>query len=299
MSNIVTIPGGLLDARGPIEKILAERVRQVGLWGTQRQDFATWLAILTEEVGEAATEVNHFTFTRHEGQKAIAMTALEAELAQVAAVCVSIMEQIAELRRTGAPCPIGPQIDEKTAACPTVADWLKQAGWDAAAPGTFRREYQNIPMPGREDAVDQVINVHMRANPGKPCVECGEVLEIGMQGCDRCWVAQPMTRPLDAEPYPPTILETGASGGIKIERLQPSPEALNFVDVMVQAQQHLTDAIVQAAEDVEPWVERPDRPEFLIIDDLDSDKTPEQRKAANEWYQGGPNRYPEQPGGTV
>lgn len=81
-----------------------ERFRQDEKWGVQNHIQIAWLAILAEEFGEAAKEVNelHFrpgTETHHstavyEAQKA----RLREELIQVAAVAVAMIES---LDRTG------------------------------------------------------------------------------------------------------------------------------------------------------------------------------------------------------
>jgi len=73
-----------------------ERIEQDGKWGIQNHNDLKWLAILTEEVGEAAEMVNEDTPTaglREYEHKAIEEN-LEYELVQIAAVCVAWIEAI-------------------------------------------------------------------------------------------------------------------------------------------------------------------------------------------------------------
>lgn len=68
---------------------IGERARQDDRWGDQSQhDDATWLAILTEEVGESAQAVLHWKF---DGP---ARGTLRSELVQVAAVALAWIEAI-------------------------------------------------------------------------------------------------------------------------------------------------------------------------------------------------------------
>lgn len=67
-----------------------ERIRQDAKWGfPQKNSFAEWCSILSEEVGEAALEFNELHFGRQEGT-----LKLRIELIQIAAVCVSILEHL-------------------------------------------------------------------------------------------------------------------------------------------------------------------------------------------------------------
>jgi NTP pyrophosphatase (non-canonical NTP hydrolase) len=63
-----------------------ERKRQDDKWGVQDHEHATWLTILTEEVGELAQCILHRKFGGHHADK------LYEELTQVAAVAVAWME---------------------------------------------------------------------------------------------------------------------------------------------------------------------------------------------------------------
>lgn len=74
--------------------VSSERARQDAKWGIQRHDYGTWLAILTEEVGEVAQAI----------QKKIGLISnkdtdaddLYKELIHAAAVAVAIAEQVKE-----------------------------------------------------------------------------------------------------------------------------------------------------------------------------------------------------------
>lgn len=65
-----------------LEEVMEERKRQDELWGEQNHDDGIWLAILVEEVGEVANDINERS------------KKLREELIQVAAVAVSWVESI-------------------------------------------------------------------------------------------------------------------------------------------------------------------------------------------------------------
>ena len=65
-----------------LEEVMEERNRQDELWGEQNHDDGIWLAILVEEVGEVANDINERS------------KKLREELIQVAAVAVSWVESI-------------------------------------------------------------------------------------------------------------------------------------------------------------------------------------------------------------
>jgi NTP pyrophosphatase (non-canonical NTP hydrolase) len=69
-----------------LQDILAERARQDAKWGKQNHDPFTYLAVLTEEVGELAQAALH---TRFGGPKA---TGLREEAIHTAAVALAIVE---------------------------------------------------------------------------------------------------------------------------------------------------------------------------------------------------------------
>ncbi len=71
------------------EDIAAERRRQDEKWGPQRHTWPIWSAILTEEAGEVAEA----SLRAHWGEDAT-LDQLRAELIQVAAVAVHIVEHI-------------------------------------------------------------------------------------------------------------------------------------------------------------------------------------------------------------
>lgn len=69
-----------------IEDILEERKKQDAKWGEQNHDFPMWLAILTEELGEASQEF--FTSQAMTRPRANFRT----ELVQCAAVLAAMIE---------------------------------------------------------------------------------------------------------------------------------------------------------------------------------------------------------------
>lgn len=73
--------------------ITGERARQDAKWGLQRHSWPEWIAILTEEVGEAAHAAVEENW-RPTGD----LAELRAELVQVAAVAVQVIEHIDEVR---------------------------------------------------------------------------------------------------------------------------------------------------------------------------------------------------------
>lgn len=88
------------------DDIQRERDRQDEKWGSQRNlDLPVWMSILTEEVGEAATEVNDANFfktsrpnpcwliSEYEEYNEI-RSRLRKELVQVAAVAVAMIEAL-------------------------------------------------------------------------------------------------------------------------------------------------------------------------------------------------------------
>lgn len=68
--------------------IAGERIRQNEKWGEQNHDDYTWLAILSEEIGETAQAALHNEFG------GCAKGTLRAELVQVAAVAIQWLECI-------------------------------------------------------------------------------------------------------------------------------------------------------------------------------------------------------------
>ena len=67
----------------------AERLRQLKKWGPQHHDLPTWIAILSEEVGELSAEVLK---SRFEG--VVTREAIVAEAVQVAAVALAIVQDV-------------------------------------------------------------------------------------------------------------------------------------------------------------------------------------------------------------
>lgn len=81
-------PPKLAVQLGAIHSVLEERDRQDAQWGEQDHDAFTWLAILAEEMGEAAQEAltNHFGGTTSSD--------LRTEVVQIAAVALAFVESI-------------------------------------------------------------------------------------------------------------------------------------------------------------------------------------------------------------
>lgn len=71
-------------------EIIGERRRQEQLWGPQNHSPANWLMILGEEVGEA----NKAALEHHFNYKGASLQAYRAELVQVAAVAVAMIESL-------------------------------------------------------------------------------------------------------------------------------------------------------------------------------------------------------------
>lgn len=68
--------------------VAQERIRQEEKWGEQNHEPSLWLAILMEEVGEAASSIlcNKWGTAKHRNKE------FPKELVQVAAVCQAIYE---------------------------------------------------------------------------------------------------------------------------------------------------------------------------------------------------------------
>lgn len=83
-----------------LELVGQERSRQDDKWGIQDHDMPTWLAILTEEVGELATAVLQQRFKGSEDydKDTRGQLALREEAIQVAAVAVAIVESLDRAR---------------------------------------------------------------------------------------------------------------------------------------------------------------------------------------------------------
>jgi len=76
-----------------------ERQRQNKKFGDQSGNtFSQWITILTEEVGESAEEALNIEFGKTETEKINAMSRLETEMNQVAAVAVAIIEMLSNKR---------------------------------------------------------------------------------------------------------------------------------------------------------------------------------------------------------
>jgi NTP pyrophosphatase (non-canonical NTP hydrolase) len=78
------------ETRCVIEEIFDERERQDEKWGEQNHSIMTWLAILSEEVGEAAQAALHIHFPGGY----LTGDNLRDELIQVAAVACAMVESL-------------------------------------------------------------------------------------------------------------------------------------------------------------------------------------------------------------
>ena len=88
-----------------IDQIVAERTHQDSKWGEQNHDDYVWLAILSEEVGEAAQAILKVNDSA-EGVNEWQESDIDAELIQVAAVAIAWLEARAR-RRNGSGCDTG------------------------------------------------------------------------------------------------------------------------------------------------------------------------------------------------
>ena len=75
-----------------IEKIIAERSNQDAKWGEQNHDDYVWLAILSEEVGEAAQAILKTNDPSDSGEGVWSDEHIEVELIQSAAVILAWLE---------------------------------------------------------------------------------------------------------------------------------------------------------------------------------------------------------------
>lgn len=76
--------------------ILAERMAQNDRWGEQNHTPMEWMAILTEEVGEAMKEAleEHWLGVHYFDKREEVLRRYRAELIQVAAVAVAALESL-------------------------------------------------------------------------------------------------------------------------------------------------------------------------------------------------------------
>ena len=76
--------------------IASERIRQNRKWGVQYHNLPEWIAILTEEVGEASKEAVDYHFSNLNQSDKEILDRFRKELVQVAAVAVQVIEHIDE-----------------------------------------------------------------------------------------------------------------------------------------------------------------------------------------------------------
>ncbi len=80
-----------------LKSVVAERLVQEQKWGPQNHNQIVWLGILSEEFGDAAKEVNELHFRRDIRKDQV--KTLRAELVQVAAVAVAMIESLDRNRK--------------------------------------------------------------------------------------------------------------------------------------------------------------------------------------------------------
>lgn len=86
-----------------LDDVRAERARQNARWGEQNHAPAVWIAILTEEVGEAAREALALTFGEMDEGTGAVLNRWRAELIQCAAVAVAAVEALDRTSTGGTP----------------------------------------------------------------------------------------------------------------------------------------------------------------------------------------------------
>lgn len=84
--------GGPTKINRILEEVLQERVSQDKKWGEQNHAPMIWLGILAEEFGEVAMDANDFHFAKDTGRRFEKGQGYRAELVQVAAVAVAMIE---------------------------------------------------------------------------------------------------------------------------------------------------------------------------------------------------------------
>lgn len=86
----VTIKNLPMEQSAALIDVIKERMRQDQKWGEQNWDPQTYLSILLEEVGEAATEANDARFKL--ADREAALSRFRTEMVQSAAVALAIVE---------------------------------------------------------------------------------------------------------------------------------------------------------------------------------------------------------------
>jgi hypothetical protein len=95
LSNIIVLSGEHLRSKAPTEAILEERKRQVQRFGLMQDlPLCKYICLLSEELGEAAKEINDYEHTPNDINLGLAYT----ELAQVGALVLQTMEKIDHMR---------------------------------------------------------------------------------------------------------------------------------------------------------------------------------------------------------
>lgn len=95
-----------------LKEVGAERVRQNEKWGEQNHHPIEWIAILTEEVGEAAKEIVDWNFANgaidvhkkpSDELQAKRLSNYRTECIQIATVAVQMVESLDKMKWRGAP----------------------------------------------------------------------------------------------------------------------------------------------------------------------------------------------------
>ncbi len=87
------MPDKTLREHSPLGCVSMERIKQDAKWGKQNHDNYKWLAILSEEFGEAGKALCEMIPTgKPKYLKQACLDNLEYELIQIAAVCVAWVE---------------------------------------------------------------------------------------------------------------------------------------------------------------------------------------------------------------
>lgn len=80
-----------------LAEVVSERKRQDRIWGEQNHEPCDYLAILVEEIGEVAKEAVGIRFGRPGRERVHHRRCLRAELVQVAAIAVAMIEALDRL----------------------------------------------------------------------------------------------------------------------------------------------------------------------------------------------------------
>jgi NTP pyrophosphatase (non-canonical NTP hydrolase) len=97
---------GVAATKRALEQVERERERQDARWGEQRHGMTVWLAVLQEEVGEAAHDTLQLRSLRALPERHNQLVDLAGEVTQIAAVAVAWLEHIHEAIIAGDGLPV-------------------------------------------------------------------------------------------------------------------------------------------------------------------------------------------------